>query len=55
MMNPIALGMLALGILLLMLGLRLFTSRRKGIGLAIALLGVGTMTAPFFITFFLLR
>jgi urea transporter len=54
-MNPIALGMVALGALLLVLGLLLVAKRRKATGIAISLLGLGTAAAPFVITFFLFR
>jgi len=52
-MNPIALGMVALGALLLVLGLLLVAKRRKATGIAISLLGLGTAAAPFVITFLL--
>ena len=55
MMNPIALGMVALGALLLVLGLLLAARRRKAAGIAISLLGLGIAAAPFVITFFLFR
>ena len=54
-MNPIALGMVALGALLLGLGLLLVAKHRKATGIAISLLGLGTAAAPFVITFFLFR
>jgi hypothetical protein len=54
-MNPIALGMVALGALLLVLGLLLVAKRRKATGIAISLLGLVTTAAPFVITFFLFR
>ncbi len=54
-MNPIALGMVALGASLLVLGLLLVTKRRKATGIALSLLGLGTAVAPFVITFFLFR
>jgi LPXTG-motif cell wall-anchored protein len=54
-MNPVALGMVAIGALLLALGLLLVTKRRKATGIAISLLGLGTAVAPFAITFFLFR
>ena len=55
MMNPIALGMIALGVLLLVSGLLLAAKRRKATGIAISLLGLGIAVAPFVITFFLFR
>ena len=54
-MNPIAVGMVALGSLLLGLGLLLVAKRRKAIGIAISLIGLGTAAAPFVITSFLVR
>ena len=54
-MNPIALGMIALGALLLGLGLLLVTKRRKATGIAVSLLGLGIAAAPFMITYFYLR
>ena len=54
-MNPIALGMVALGALLLVLGLLMVAKHRKATGIAISLLGLGTAAAPFVITFFLFR
>ena len=54
-MNPIALGMVALGALLLVLGLLLVAKRRKATGIAVSLLGLSTAAAPFVITFFLFR
>lgn len=52
-MNLIALGMVILGILLLILGLLLLTQHRKATGIIIILVGLGTASAPFVITFFL--
>jgi hypothetical protein len=54
-MNPIAFGMVALGALLLALGLLLVAKRRKAAGIAVSLLGLGTVATPFVITFFLFR
>jgi urea transporter len=54
-MNPIALGMVALGILLFVLGLLLVARHRRVTGIAISLIGLGTLAAPFIITFFLFR
>jgi hypothetical protein len=54
-MNPIALGMVVLGILLFVLGMLLVAKRRRTIGIAISLLGIGTLAAPLIITFFLFR
>ena len=52
-MNPIALGTVALGALLIVLGLLLVAKRRNAAGIAVSLLGVCIAVAPFVITFFL--
>jgi len=54
-MNPIAIGMFALGILLFVVGLFLVARRRKATGIAISLLGLATLITPFIITFLLFR
>ena len=54
-MNPIAIGMVALGTLLLACGLLMLARNRKVIGLTLSFLGLGTAVAPFAITFLLLR
>jgi uncharacterized integral membrane protein len=54
-MNPIALGMVVIGALLLVLGFLLAAKRRKTAGIAVSLLGLGTAAAPFIITFLLSR
>ena len=51
-MNPIAIGMFAIGALLLVLGLRLVTKHKKTAGIAISLLGLVIAAAPLIITFF---
>ncbi|MCL4262510.1 MAG: hypothetical protein KJ069_04820 [Anaerolineae bacterium] len=52
-MNPIALGMVVLGFLLVSLGLLLLARHRKVAGIAVSLLGLGVTAVPFIITFFL--
>lgn len=52
-MNPIALGMVAFGILLLVFGWLMLTKQRKAIGFTLSLLGLGIAVAPFVITFLL--
>jgi len=52
-MNPIAFGTVALGALLIVLGLLLVAKRRNAAGIAVVLLGSGIAVAPFAITFFL--
>lgn len=54
-MNPIAVGLVAFGTLLLALGLLMLARNRKAIGLTLSFLGLGTAVAPFAITFFLSR
>jgi hypothetical protein len=52
-MNPIALGMVAVGAMLIVLGLLIGTSGRKATGRVISLLGLGAAAAPFVITLLL--
>ena len=54
-MNPIAVGMVAIGVLLLVLGLYLVTQHRKVAGIVVSLIGLGAAATPFAVTFFLLR
>ncbi len=55
MVNPIALGMIALGALLLLFGIVLVVKRRKIGGVVISLLGMGVIAVPFLISFYLAR
>jgi hypothetical protein len=55
MVNPIALVMIALGILLLLFGIVLVVKRIKIAGIAISLLGLGAMATPFLVSFYLAR
>jgi urea transporter len=52
-MNPIALGMIALGAVLLVLGVLLVAKRRRATGIAISLLGLSATAAPFLISLWL--
>lgn len=54
-MNMIAVGTIAFGVSLLILGLLLLAKRRKAIGFALSFLGLGIAIAPFVITFWLFR
>jgi hypothetical protein len=54
-MNPIAVGMVALGTLLLMFGLLMLAKQRKVIGFTLSFLGLGAAITPFVITFLLFR
>ena len=55
MVNPIALGMIALGALLLLFGIVLVVKRRKIAGIVISFLGMGAIAVPFLISFYLAR
>jgi hypothetical protein len=55
MMNPIAVAMIALGVVLLLCGLYLALRRQKATGIAISLLGVGVAAVPFLASFYLAR
>jgi uncharacterized YccA/Bax inhibitor family protein len=54
-MNPIAVAMIVLGVVLLLFGLSLVLRYRKAIGIAISLLGVGAAAVPFLVGFHLAR
>ena len=51
-MNPIAYGMIGLGVMLIVMGSLLVARRKKATGIAIFILGLGAEVAPFVITFF---
>ena len=55
MMNPIAVAMLVFGGVLLLLGLFVVLPRRKVIGIAISLSGIGVAAIPFLVSFYLAR
>lgn len=55
MVNPIALVMMALGVLLLLFGIFLLVRRRTIAGLVISLLGLGAVAVPFLTSFYLAR
>ncbi len=48
-MNPIALAIIALGVLLSLIGIVLIIKRMRIAGIIISLLGVGMLTFPFVI------
>jgi hypothetical protein len=52
-MNPIALGMIAIGILIFVVGLLLLAKQKKTAGIAISFVGLGTVAAPLIVTLFL--
>jgi hypothetical protein len=55
MVNPIALGMMALGALLLLFGIFLVVKRMRVVGIVISLLGLGAAAVPFLVSFYLAR
>jgi hypothetical protein len=55
MVNPIALAMMALGVVLLLLGLFLVVKRRKLVGIVVAVVGLGVGAVPFVTSFYLAR
>ena len=54
-MNPIALVVMALGVLLLLFGLFLAVKRMKIAGIVISLLGLGVGAVPFLTSYYLAR
>ena len=54
-MNPLALGLITLGILLLFLGIFFFTKSKKKTGATFSLLGIIAIATPFVISYFLAR
>jgi hypothetical protein len=55
MMNPIAVAMIVCGVVLFLFGVFLVVPRRKVIGIAISLLGLGAAAAPFLFSLYLAR
>jgi hypothetical protein len=55
MVNPIALAMMALGVVLLLLGLFLVFKRVKIAGVVIMLFGLGVGAVPFLVSSYLAR
>ncbi len=55
MVNPVALVMMALGVLLLLFGLFLVVKRMKIAGMVISLLGLGIAAVPWLVSFYLAR
>ena len=53
MVNPIAVVMMALGLLLLLFGIFLVVKRRKIAGIVISLLGLGVAAVPWFVSLYL--
>jgi hypothetical protein len=54
-MNPIAVGIVVFGALLLGSGLLMLAKHRKAIGFTLSSLGLGIAVVPFVITFLLFR
>jgi hypothetical protein len=54
-MNPIAFGMIVLGVILLLFGLFFVRQRRRAAGIAMSLLGVGAAAVPFLVSYYLAR
>ena len=52
-MNPIALGMIAIGILIFVVGLLLLAKQKKTAGIVVSFVGLGTVAAPLIVTLFL--
>ena len=55
MVNPIALAMMTLGVVLLLFGLFLVIKRRKLVGIVVAVLGLGVGAVPFVTSSYLAR
>jgi hypothetical protein len=53
MVNPIALVMMVLGVLLLLFGIFLVVKRMKIAGIVISLLGLGVAAVPWLVSFYL--
>ncbi len=53
MINPLALGMVALGILLLLCGLVLIAKRLRTAGIVISVLGLSALATPWLISLYL--
>jgi hypothetical protein len=54
-MNPLALGLIALGIVLLLFGTFFFTKNKKTPGIIFSSLGLVAIATPFAISYFLAR
>ena len=52
-MNPIAIGMFVIGILIFVLGLLMIAKQKKTAGMIISFVGLGTAAAPLVITLML--
>ena len=52
-MNLIAIAIIALGVVLLLIGLLIILRRRFAIGIAILLVGVAVAALPFLVSFYL--
>jgi len=54
-MNPIALGLMALGIVFLLFGIFSLTKSKKTIGTTLSVLGIIAIATPFVVSYFLAR
>ena len=54
-MNPLALELIALGVVLLLLGIFFFTKSKKKTGATFSLLGIIAIATPFVVSYFLAR
>ena len=54
-MNPFALGLITLGIILLLFGILFFTESKKTKGAIFSLMGIIAIAAPFIVSYFLAR
>jgi membrane-bound ClpP family serine protease len=54
-MNPLALGLIAVGIVLLFFGLFSLMKNKKTTGLALSIMGLLTIAAPVLISYFIAR
>jgi len=54
-MNPLALGLIVLGIVLLLFGISSLIKSKRTTGTALSLLGITAIATPFLISYFLAR
>lgn len=54
-MNPLAIGLIALGIVLLLFGIFSLVKNKRTTGLALSVMGLLAIAAPFLISYFLAR
>lgn len=54
-MNPLAIGLIALGMVLLLFGVFSLTKNKRATGLVLSILGLLAIATPFTVSFFLTR